>query len=73
MQSMFIEASAWITVKWLHGIVCGDWTNAETAFAEFDAFHANLAEALVLRSRDRRDVSRSTVKNTRGKEAALIG
>jgi hypothetical protein len=49
MQSKLLKASAWITKKWLSGVMRdAHWANDGTALAEFGAFQANLAEVIVL-------------------------
>lgn len=49
MQSDLIKASAWITDKWLGGIIRNDHcADAGIDLAEFGAFQANLAEVIVL-------------------------
>ncbi|WGD50227.1 hypothetical protein QA641_32130 [Bradyrhizobium sp. CB1650] len=49
MQSNLIKASAWITAKWLEGIMRNaHGADAETDLAEFGAFQANLAEVIAL-------------------------
>jgi hypothetical protein len=49
MQSDLIKASAWITAKWLGGVLRNDHrARAGIDLAEFGAFQANLAEVNVL-------------------------
>jgi hypothetical protein len=49
MQGDLLKASAWITAKWLDGIMRNAHrAAAETDLAEFGAFQANLAEVIVL-------------------------
>lgn len=49
MRSELIKASAWITAKWLGGIMRNaHWADAGIDLAEFGAFQANFAEVLVL-------------------------